>query len=217
MRTPSRTRRPTAPRRGARHAGGTSSCRHGDERRSRLTPPTARAATARPARGTPGRVPAAGRECGRHRRPDQGDPHPRTTASTARSRSTARPTTAQMPAWKGTLTHAQIADVITYIRTRGATPRRRHLSRRREGQECTCASCVTEDAEAIAAIYAPIVTGTAISFETAAPGAGEIRRRSRITARRGRGSSSPATTIASPATPTRARFARDTRTGSAPR
>jgi phosphinothricin acetyltransferase len=34
-----------------------------------------------------------------------------------------------------------------------------------------------EDAEAIAAIYAPIVTGTAISFETAAPGAGEIRRR----------------------------------------
>ena len=34
-----------------------------------------------------------------------------------------------------------------------------------------------DDAAAIAAIYAPFVTGTVVSFETEAPDAGEITRR----------------------------------------
>ncbi len=38
-------------------------------------------------------------------------------------------------------------------------------------------AATTADAESVAAIYAPVVTGTAISFEETAPGPDEIRRR----------------------------------------
>jgi phosphinothricin acetyltransferase len=38
-------------------------------------------------------------------------------------------------------------------------------------------AATTADAESVVAIYAPVVTGTAISFEETAPGPDEIRRR----------------------------------------
>jgi len=70
------------------------------------------------------------------------------------------------------------------------------------------------DAEALAAIYAPIVESTMISFEVLAPDVDEMRARIGTHPANKRGSS-PNRTARLPATRTPAHFAGASRTGSA--